>query len=128
MPVTIVIGGQFGSEGKGKVAKHLAETMGASVAIHCGGPNSDHTVIDTLGNALIFKQLPTASILPGVISVICAGSYIDLDVIAAEIAAANIDESRLFVDPNAVIITPEIKKREKKRSLGLNRLYCERNR
>ena len=112
MPVTVVVGGQFGSEGKGKVAKYLAETMGASVAVRCGGPNSGHTVIDNHGNPIIFKHLPTASILSDIICVLCAGTYIDLDILREEIKIAGLDASRLFIDPNAVIITPEIKARE----------------
>ena len=40
MPITIIVGGQYGSEGKGKVAHAMAKEMGASVAIRVGGPNS----------------------------------------------------------------------------------------
>lgn len=38
MPVTVIVGGQFGSEGKGKVAHFLAREMGATAAIRVGGP------------------------------------------------------------------------------------------
>lgn len=110
MPVTVVVGGQYGSEGKGKVAHYLAREMDATVAIRCGGPNSGHTVIDPNGRALIFQQLPTASILPDIISVLCAGSYIDLDILRSEIEISGVDPNRLFIDPNALIITPELKK------------------
>jgi len=112
MPVTIVVGGQYGSEGKGKVAHYLAREMGASFAVRCGGPNSGHTVIDELGNARIFQQLPTAAILPEVKLAICAGSYIDLDILYREINETNVDTDRLFIDTDAVIITPELKERE----------------
>ena len=117
MPVTVVVGGQYGSEGKGKVAHFLAREMEASVAIRCGGPNSGHTVIDPKGNPVIFQQLPTASILPDVICVLCAGTYIDLDILNREIEITGIDPKRLYIDPNAVIITPEI--RELERNSGL---------
>lgn len=113
MPVTVVVGGQFGSEGKGKVAHYLARKMNASVAIRCGGPNSGHTVIDPNGNPIIFQQLPTASILPDISIVLCAGMYIDLEILHKEIEIAKLSTSRLFIDPNAVIITPEIKQAEK---------------
>ena len=112
MPVTVVVGGQFGSEGKGKVAHYLAKEMGASVAIRCGGPNSGHTVIDPNGNPIIFQQLPTASILPEISIVLCAGMYVDVDILLEEIQISNLSRDRLFIDPNAVIITPEIKKAE----------------
>ena len=113
MPVSIVIGGQYGSEGKGKVAHYLAREMNASFIVRCGGPNSGHTVIDERGNARIFRQLPTAAILPDVKLAICAGSYIDLDVLFREINETNLDTGRLIIDSNAVIITDELKAREK---------------
>jgi adenylosuccinate synthase len=117
MPVTVVVGGQYGSEGKGKVAHYLAQEMNASVAIRCGGPNSGHTVIDPKGKAIILQQLPTASILPDITSVLCAGSYIDLDILLSEIEIAGVDSSRLLIDPNAVMITADYKEREKKGEL-----------
>lgn len=112
MPVSIVVGGQFGSEGKGKVAHYLAQKMEASFAVRCGGPNSGHTVIDQSGKARIFQQLPTAAILPDVKLAICAGSYIDLDILLREIQETGVGPDRLIIDPDAVIITEEIKQRE----------------
>ena len=112
MPVSIVVGGQFGSEGKGKVAHYLAQKMEASFAVRCGGPNSGHTVIDPSGKARIFQQLPTAAILPDVKLAICAGSYIDLDILLREIHETGVGPDRLIIDPDAVIITEEIKQRE----------------
>jgi adenylosuccinate synthase len=117
MPVTVVVGGQFGSEGKGKVAHYLARKMNASVAIRCGGPNSGHTVIDPDGKPIIFQQLPTASILHDIKIVLCAGMYIDLDILFREIEIARLNSERLLIDPNAVIITPEIKEKERKHDL-----------
>jgi adenylosuccinate synthase len=112
MPISIVVGGQYGSEGKGKVAHYLAREMNASFAVRCGGPNSGHTVIDENGKARIFQQLPTAAILHNVKLAICAGSYIDLDVLLREIKETSVDENRLLIDPDAVIITDELKRRE----------------
>ena len=112
MPVTVVVGGQFGSEGKGKVAHYLAKEMNASVSIRCGGPNSGHTVIYPNGNPIIFQQLPTASILPDIKIVLCAGTYIDLDILKKEIKIASLNSERLYIDANAVIITPEIRETE----------------
>lgn len=117
MPVTVVVGGQFGSEGKGKVAHYLAKEMNASVSIRCGGPNSGHTVIDPRGKPIIFQQLPTASILPDVSIVLCAGSYINIDILMKEIQIARLSSERLWVDPNAVVITPGIRKTEQQAGL-----------
>ncbi len=117
MPVSIVVGGQYGSEGKGKVAHYLAREMQAKFAVRCGGPNSGHTVIDEQGNARIFQQLPTAAILPDVKLAICAGSYINVDILLKEINETNIDDTRLVIDPDAVIISEELKQRETKSGL-----------
>jgi adenylosuccinate synthase len=104
MPVTVVVGGQFGSEGKGKVAHALALERRATVAIRVGGPNSGHTVIHR-GEAIVLRQLPTASIIPGVLCVIPAGGYVLVDILKEEMKRVQLDEQRLVVDPNAVLIT-----------------------
>jgi adenylosuccinate synthase len=105
MPVTVVVGGQFGSEGKGKAAHWFARTLGASTAVRVGGPNSGHTVITPDGSPLIFKQLPTAAILPDVVCALPAGSYIDVGLLLNEVKAARLPPHRLLVDPNAVVVT-----------------------
>lgn len=105
MPVTVIVGGQFGSEGKGKAAHFFARELEATVAIRVGGPNSGHTVIGPNGEPIIFKQLPTAALLPDVVCVLPAGSYIQSDILLAEIRMAGLDGSRVLIDPNAVIIT-----------------------
>jgi adenylosuccinate synthase len=85
MPVTVVVGGQFGSEGKGKVAHYLARELGATAAVRVGGPNSGHTVVGPEGRKIIFRQLPTASILPDIVCVLPAGSYVDKEVLFREV-------------------------------------------
>lgn len=117
MPVTVVVGGQFGSEGKGKVAHYLAKTMEATCAVRCGGSNSGHTVVDDNGKIWIFRHLPTAAILPDIKLAICAGSYIDVDVLLQEIENTGITPDRLMIDPEAVIITQECKDIEKNSGL-----------
>ena len=49
MPVSIIIGGQYGSEGKGKIADFWAKKMNASAVVRVGGPNSGHTVYTAEG-------------------------------------------------------------------------------
>lgn len=117
MPVSVVVGGQFGSEGKGKVALQLARLRGAVAAIRVGGPNSGHTAIDASGRARIFRHLPTAALLPDVACVIAAGSYIDPDVLLGEIADADISPARVLVDPDAVLIQPEHRNQERQNGL-----------
>jgi adenylosuccinate synthase len=114
MPVSVVVGGQFGSEGKGKVALELARLRGAVAAIRVGGSNSGQTAIDASGEARIFRQLPTAALLPDVACVIGAGSYIQPDVLLGEIADADISPARVLVDPDAMLIQPEHRDRSGK--------------
>ena len=117
MPVTVVVGGQFGSEGKGKVAHILARDEGATVAVRVGGTNSGHTVIGPSGNPVVLRQLPTAALLPDVTCILSAGSYVDPDILFREIAVAGLTQDRLFIDPNAMIITERDRQEEKKSSL-----------
>jgi adenylosuccinate synthase len=62
-------------------------------------------VIDPNGNPLVLKQLPTASILKDVYSVITAGNYINLNILLKEIETTQIDDDKLIIDPFAVIIS-----------------------
>ena len=111
MSVTVVVGGQFGSEGKGKVAHEFARRQDASIAVRVGGSNSGHTVIDR-GIARVFRHLPTAAILPDVLCMIPAGSYIDPDVLQTEVSSIDLSPDRLVIDPNAVVITEREKQEE----------------
>jgi adenylosuccinate synthase len=117
MPVTVVVGGQFGSEGKGKVAYFLAKEMDATIAVRVGGSNSGHTVIGPDGKPWIFRHLPTAALLPDTTCVLPAGSYINVDVLMKEVFRVGLVNSRLIIDPNAIVITMEDIEEEEKSSL-----------
>jgi adenylosuccinate synthase len=112
MSVTVIIGGQYGSEGKGKVALEFARRQRATVAVRVGGTNSGHTAVDANGVTRILRQLPTAALLPDVICVLPAGAYIDPDVLLGEIAAVGLPAHRLVIDPNAALITNREKTEE----------------
>lgn len=112
MPVTVVVGGQFGSEGKGKVAHALAREKSAGLAVRVGGPNSGHTVVDPHGKPIVLRQLPTAALLPGVVCALGAGSYIDPDVLLQELEQTGLHGDCLRIDPNAVVITEREKQEE----------------
>jgi adenylosuccinate synthase len=113
MPVTVVVGGQFGSEGKGKVAHYIARKQHAKIAVRVGGSNSGHTAIDRSGVPRVLRVLPTPALLDGVICVLGAGSYIDVDVLLSELKAAQLPPDRLLIDPNAYVIREEHKLSEK---------------
>lgn len=107
MPISIVVGGQFGSEGKGKVSHYVAREDKARAVVRVGGPNSGHTVYSDDGQRYIFQHLPTAAILPGVLCVLAAGSYIDVEQLLFEISLCKLDPARLKIDPHAVVITAQ---------------------
>jgi adenylosuccinate synthase len=106
MPVTVVVGGQYGSEGKGKVAQILASEMSATAAVRVGGPNSGHTAITTNGAPLVFQHLPTAALCPSVLCIIAPGSYLDPQRLLSEIHMARLPPERVLIDPSAVVIEP----------------------
>ena len=114
MPVSVIVGGQFGSEGKGKVAAWLADGLRAPWVVRCGGSNAGHTVCDAKGGKHIFRHLPTACINGVSKCLLAAGSYIDASVLEREVKESGIGPDRLFIDPAAVIITEEDKDNERR--------------
>lgn len=117
MPVTVIVGGQFGSEGKGKVAYWLADKRQARVAIRVGGPNSGHTAIDERGQRHIFRQLPTPALLPSVHLVLPPGAYIDPDLLLQEISQIKLEPERLLIDPCAALVQEHDRQVEKHQQL-----------
>lgn len=107
MPVTVVVGGQYGSEGKGKVAHYLAKERSSCVAVRVGGPNSGHRVIRADGAPVTFRHLPTACLLPNTTSVIPPGSYLSIPVLKNEISWIGAQPHQLAIDPHAWVITDE---------------------
>jgi adenylosuccinate synthase len=111
VPVAIITGSQFGSEGKGKVAHWWARHEGVSVAVRVGGPNSGHTVREN-GTAKIFRQLPAPALIAGNLSILPPGSYIDVDVLAQEIHLVGATPKTLLIDPAAAVVTEREREEE----------------
>lgn len=111
MPVSIVVGGQFGSEGKGKVSLELVRmaTERRIAVVRVGGPNSGHTAYNRAGQKFALRQLPAGAVDRNVDVVFPAGSFIDVDVLQSEIKLLDYPRDRIFVSPYASIITPEQK-------------------
>ena len=117
MSVTVVVGGQFGSEGKGKVAQYLASERGAAAVVRVGGSNSGHTGFSG-DERYILRQLPTAALLPDVLCILGPGSYVDVDLLLEEVRRTNLPAHRLVIDERAFVITEEDKAEE--RACGLS--------
>lgn len=111
MPVSIVVGGQFGSEGKGKVSLELARMANElQIAVaRVGGPNSGHTAYDRSGKKFALRQLPAGAVDRNVDIVFPAGSFIDVGVLLREIDELDYPRDRIFISHYANIITPEQK-------------------
>jgi adenylosuccinate synthase len=105
MSVSIVVGGQFGSEGKGKVAHFLARWHGAAAVVRVGGSNSGHTAVAEDGRKEVLRQLPTAALLPDVLCVLGPGTYIDVPLLLREIERLELAPERLLIDPKAMVIS-----------------------
>ena len=116
MPVTVVVGGQYGSEGKGKVTHWLAREQRAQYAIRVGGPNSGHTVVEN-GRRVVLRHLPTPVLIEGVIGVIPAGAYLDVDVLLREVEETGLTKDRLLIHPSAVVIDDSMRADERKAGL-----------
>lgn len=117
MPISIIVGGQYGSEGKGKVSHYFAKKYNASAVIRVGGPNSGHTVINEKNEPIIFKHLPTSCIIRGIKSILTAGHYINLEILHKEIEISGVRNDELAIDPFAAIITESDIESEKKGGL-----------
>lgn len=105
MPLTVIVGGQYGSEGKGKVTSYLALHDNVDIVVRCGGPNSGHTV-DVNGQRYELRSLPSGFINPGTRLLLAAGCLINPEILLTEIKSTRIDPRRVGVDRNAGIISP----------------------
>ena len=112
MPATIVVGGQFGSEGKGKVVALLASRAEAPWLVRCGGPNSGHTVT-IQGRDVVLRQVPSCSEPSRATFLLSAGCAIDEAVLLRELDLLDIPPDRIIVDPRAVIVTDQDRENER---------------
>jgi len=110
MPAIVLVGAQWGDEGKGKATDLLGNTGEVIdyVVKFNGGNNAGHTVvIGTEKYAL--HLLPSGILTPGVIPVIGNGVVVDLSVLFEELdalEARGVDTSRLVVSASAHLIPP----------------------
>lgn len=81
----VVTGGQFGSEGKGRVAGDLAEREKNLMAVRVGGPNAGHCIV-RFGKEWKLRQLPTAVLTnPAAPIMIGPGSEVDEELLYREV-------------------------------------------
>ncbi len=106
MPVTIVIGGQYGSEGKGKVVALLGNSANSPWLVRCGGPNSGHSVT-IAGQTVVLRQVPSCANPSEATFCLSAGCVVDEEILLRELDLLGIPQDRIIVDPRTVIVTQE---------------------
>jgi adenylosuccinate synthase len=116
--VQIVVGGQFGSEGKGAVAAHIAKDRKDLMCVRVAGPNAGHSALDPDGRKWALRQVPVMAVVnPEATLVLAAGSEIDEEVLCSEIdqldAAGFNVSNRIFIDGQATMIDSDHKLSEK---------------
>ena len=125
MPATVVVGTQWGDEGKGKVTDLLAKEM-ALVVRYQGGHNAGHTLVVD-GTSFALQLVPSGVLYDHITPVIGNGVVVDPRVLIAEmdgLAAKGVDCSRLKVSGNAHLILPYHQQLDAlhERYLGRNKL------
>ncbi|MDP9495586.1 MAG: adenylosuccinate synthetase, partial [Actinomycetota bacterium] len=102
MPATVVLGAQWGDEGKGRVVDYSAEKADFVVRFQ-GGNNAGHTIV--VGDQrLALSLIPSGILYPHCTPVIASGTVIDPKVLLEEmdmVAARGLDPSRVRISSNA---------------------------
>ncbi len=118
MSVWVVVGGQYGSEGKGKISAIITLQEHIDICIRCGGPNSGHSFQAATGELVLLRQLPTGFVRPQTRLLIPAGGLVDLEILRSEMESLHLGSDRVGVDRNAMVITAD--DREGERKMGLS--------
>ena len=107
MPATVVVGTQWGDEGKGKLTDLLAGEMDVVVRYQ-GGHNAGHTIVVD-GQSFALQLCPSGILYPHITPVIGNGVVVEPQTLLGEVdglARRGVDPSRLVVSGNAHLIMP----------------------
>jgi adenylosuccinate synthase len=104
--VDVLIGAQYGSEGKGHVISHIAPEY--DVQVRVGGANAGHTVL-TRDGAYAFKLLPSGTLhrKSGSKLILGPGMNIDVPLLMKEIEHCKLTPNDLIIDPQAWVVTDD---------------------
>lgn len=125
MPAVVVLGTQWGDEGKGKATDQLGSQVDYVVKFN-GGNNAGHTVVVN-DETYALHLLPSGILTPGCVPVIGNGVVVDLEVLFEELeglSARGVDVSGLLISANAHVIAPYNRTLDKvsERFLGKRRI------
>jgi len=118
--ITVVLGGQYGSEGKGSVVSWLARNTKFDLVIRTGSPNAGHTFKDCAGTIFKMRQLPCTWAFQHTDVYVPAGAVVNLAVLESETKMMREDgwEGQVHVSPQASVISYEAMEQEKVISTG----------
>jgi adenylosuccinate synthase len=108
MPAVVLIGAQWGDEGKGKATDILGERV-QWIVRYQGGNNAGHTVVLPDGQKFALHLIPSGILTPGVKNVIGNGVVVDPGVLLEELAGLEekgVDTSGLLISSDAHLIMP----------------------
>ena len=108
MPAIVLIGAQWGDEGKGKATDLLGGRV-QWVVRYQGGNNAGHTVVLPTGENFALHLIPSGILTPGVTNVIGNGVVVDPGVLLTELAGLEdrgVDTSRLLISADAHLLMP----------------------
>ncbi|HCS54753.1 adenylosuccinate synthetase [Rubinisphaera sp.] len=101
--VDVLIGGQYGSEGKGQIAAYLAPEY--DVLIRVGGPNAGHSVYEN-PTPDVFHSLPSGTNRATNSKIVLgAGAVVNIETLWHEINSCELSPDRLTIDPQVLLIT-----------------------
>lgn len=110
--VDVLVGGEYGSEGKGQISAYLAPEY--DVLVRVGGPNAGHKVYEE-PSAMTYHHLPSGTTRnPRAQIVLGPGAVLRVDELLPEIHKAHVDIQRLAIDPQAMIVSDEDVEAERK--------------
>lgn len=119
----VVIGAQWGDEGKGKIVDYLAEDA-KYVVRYAGGPNAGHTIVVD-GKQFALHQVPSGILYPNKSVFLGAGMVIDPEALFNELQMLKDNginwEGRVFISDRAHIILPGYRQMDKDRDASRKR-------
>ncbi len=107
MTVTVVVGAQWGDEGKGRTIDYLAARADLVIRFQ-GGDNAGHTVVNDYGRFAL-HLIPCGIFYPHAHCLLGAGTVVNLDTVSEEIntlRAAGVEPDNLWIDLRAHLIWP----------------------
>jgi len=115
--VDVIVGGQYGSEGKGNVASYLAPEY--KLLVRVGGPNAGHKVYQS-PTPYTFCHLPSGTNRSEAKLILGPGAVLWIPTLTKEIADCHVSADRLSIDPQAMVIDQTDREFEKtlEKSIG----------